>query len=609
MLLFYNSIMRYKALNFIIILSISIILIVLIVYKIKIEPLNKSVSLSISSRNEFKQATNSQFSKEIVDTAYKRVTGEFKDGSHVKLFIPNLPYLAISHSINSALIRPANNKEGWEYDLALSHINISNKIYEFSLKKNVKFQDGTPFNADSVLLNMEYFKKQPFTYTKLYKIFDRVEKIDDYTVRFYLKESYGVFIHDAIWIQFYSTSYLKKYGWNGKNSAPNLAAPGLYGLGPYILQEGYIEGDRSTHKVELRANPNYWGESKPKVEFITLYTSLETEEALDLILYNEGELDITSIPFAYEAETVLSEYAKLIISPSTNSYAMHFNLINGNKAIMDEKIRYAINQSIDREMLLNLSMLGEGELSPTMVSPNFNGVNDAINLLEDFFKNEENRLKGKDKTEILKKIVTEFQIEKGMNPQLPLEINILTQESFLFLVKDIQFFLSNINIKLVLNVVPDEKTVFKELFGTHKNENTTEWDILLWGNYDWYRHPWTAFFVYRPGDAWSSLPADQKLIELTNKLLEINTGSDKFVPLMSSFIKYVYMKNYMLFLPNPNNIYAVNKEVVFNPRTSAFVPLWELEVTDLHWSIRGSVEYPADLKMPFQISRINFKGD
>ena len=110
-----------------------------------------------------------------LDPAPGEVTGEFRAGSHVKVFLPNLPYLAISHAINASLVRPANNEQGWQYDLAISHHNIGDMVWEFELRQDVHFHDGSPFNADSVLLNMDYFKKQPFTFTKLSKI-DRLAR-------------------------------------------------------------------------------------------------------------------------------------------------------------------------------------------------------------------------------------------------------------------------------------------------------------------------------------------------------------------------------------------------------------------------------------------------
>jgi peptide/nickel transport system substrate-binding protein len=79
--------------------------------------------------------------------------------------------------------------------------------------------------------------------------------------------------------------------------------------------------------------------------------------------------------------------------------------------------------------------------------------------------------------------------------------------------------------------------------------------------------------------------------------------SDKYVPLLAEFIRHVYEHNYMVFLPNPNNVYAVNKEVVFTPGRSAFVYLRDLQVTDQHWSLRGDQPYPAERQRPLRIIR------
>jgi ABC-type transport system substrate-binding protein len=541
-----------------------------------------------------------------VDPASGEVTGEFREGSHVKLFLPNLPYIAVSHAINASLVRPANNEKGWQYDLAVSHRNIDDKIWEFRLREGARFQDGSPFNADSVLLNMEYFQREPFTFTKLSTILDRVEKVDDYTVRFYLTEPYGVFLHDANWLQFYTPEYLQKHGWNGKETCPNLAEPGRFALGPYILHEGYVEGDRSTPEVVLKANPEYWGEDKPKVETITIYTGLSIEEAHELALSGEGRVDITPVPFAYAAETVLSPYAKLAVSPSMNNYAMHFNMLNGNSAILDDRIRYAINHAIDQEYLLNLSMVGEGVQSPTMVSPNFYRVGEAIRSLDGYFAEYSG---ARDfSTGTLRSLVQEYQQENGLDPDQPLKLTLLVQESFLFLIRDIQYFLAQVNIDLQTTVVDSEKLVFRQLFDTQEDTNDISWDLLLWGNYDWYKHPWAAFFVYLPGTSWSTVPDNPELVELTRRLLGTDIESDEYVPMVADFIRYVYEKNYMVFLPTPNNVYAVNKEVAFMPGRSAFVYLRDLQVTDQHWSIRGDGPYPEERKVPLRISRQEIDG-
>ncbi|MCA9188812.1 MAG: ABC transporter substrate-binding protein, partial [Planctomycetales bacterium] len=484
------------------------------------------------------------------DATPTEVTGTLRPGSHVKLFIPNLPYLAISHAVNGALLRPADNKRGWTYDLAVSHHSIDDRIWEFRLREDAYFQDGRHFNADSVIENMAYFVKAPFTFTKLSSILERVEKVDDYTVRFHLSEPYGVFLHDVLWLQFYTPEYLQKFGWNGKPTCPNLAEPGPYGLGPYQLVEGYVEGDRSAPKVVLKANPRYWGDDKPKVETFTIYTSLTLNEARDLVQNHEGELDITPVAFADEVDTVLSAYAKLAVSPSLNNYAMHFNMLNGNPAIADERIRAVINHAIDQDYLLNLSMLGEGVPSPTMVSPNFFRVRAAIESLQGFF--DEERRTHDFSTDALRQVVRDYQREQGRDPDEPLRITVLAQESFLFLIRDIRHLLERVNIELVLDILPKEKDVFLQLFATWRNQNDHPWDLLLWGNYDWYKPRWAAFFVYRPFYDWSTIPENDELVALTDEMVRTNVDDPGYPRFLARFIRHVYERNYMVFLPTPN---------------------------------------------------------
>ncbi|MBT5141178.1 MAG: ABC transporter substrate-binding protein [Gemmatimonadetes bacterium] len=535
------------------------------------------------------------------DPTPEEITGTLRLGSHVKLFLPNLPYLAISHAINAALVRPANNEKGWQYDLAISHQSIDDRIWEFDLHRSAHFQDGTPFDADAVLRNMAYFVREPFKFTKLSSILERVEKVDDYTVRFHLSEPYGVFLHDAMWLQFYTEPYLQKFGWNGKPTCPNLAEPGPYGMGPYRLHRGYVEGDRSASEVVLIADPDYWGAVKAKVDTITIYTELGIAEARDLALFAEGSVDLTPVPFADQVQTVTSPFAKLAVAPSMNNYAMHFNMLNGDPALVDDRIRFVIHHAIDQEYLLNLSMLGEGALSPTMVSPNFYQVGSTIDSMAEYFDDYVQR--HDTSTEALRHLVAGYQSERGLNPSEPLRLVLYAQESFLFLIRDIQYFLRQVNIELSVEVVGSEKMVFRELLSTWQNENEQAWDLLLWGNYDWYKHPWAAFFVYRPGTAWCTIPATAELVDFTDRLVQTHVESAAYRPLLADFIRHVYERNYMLFLPTPNNVYAVNKEVVFNPGRSAFVYLRDLEVTAYHWSIRGSAAYPDERLRPRQVNR------
>ncbi len=526
------------------------------------------------------------------DDAPERVSGILQKKSHIKVFLPSLPYLYVSHSINGVLVRPANNAQGWDWDLAISYTQLSDTSYEFKLRQGVVFQDGTPFNADAVVLNMKYFKKKPYLFTKIDQVYSHAEKVDNYTVRLHLKQKYSLFIRDLIWVVFYTEKYLAKYGWNGKATAPNLAEPGLYGLGPYILKKGYVEGNRRTSEVVLERNPLYWNKKFPKIDTVTLYTEFEPEKALEAVTQSEGILDIAPIPFSAKVETILSPYSKLQTTPSTNNWAIHINMRTGNKRLRERKVRIALNQALHQENLLNFVYDQEGLIKPTLVSPMFPVVRGVLKGMKAY--SEVQNPYNPQKQEELKKILD------------GLELKIITQRHFMFLWKGIEYQLNKVGVTLTFDITNTEKYVFDQLLTTNAGENTKEWDLLIWGCDDWHNHPWSAFFVYRSHNYWSTIGPDPISDSYIENFFRQSEDSPEYKQAVSDIINHAYKNGYMLFVPAPNKVMAVNKEVVFSPWKMAVIPLWEIEVTKDHWSLREG-NYSDGLKKP--IAPIHFKED
>ena len=491
-------------------------------------------------------------------------------GSHVKIYVSSLPYIYTAHAVNGSLLRPANNDRGWDYYMATSHSKVSDTIYEFTLRKGVRFQDGSPFNADSVIENMAYFKKKPFLFSKINKVYDRAEKVDDYKVRFYLKEEYGTFLNDVIWIQFYTTEYLKKFGWNGKTTCPNLAEAGPYGLGPYTLTEGYIEGDRKTDKAVLVANPYYYDRDSVKVEKFTIYTKMDHKIALSDVIESEGYLDIMPIALPDVKLVSSSPYAKLVTGPSTDNIAIHINMINGNEKLKNREVRLALNKAIDQEHLLNYAFSGYGQIKPTLASPNFPGVKEAARSLKAYSEVES----PKEIRQELKNIVG------GM------KLKVLTQQKFMFLWRSIDRDLRKVGVELDFEIV-DETTIFEQILSTNAGKNTKSWDLIVWGDDDWYfNHPWAATFVYQPNSVWSTMPADPVMGKYIDEMFKAATSTPEFNEVMRKMINHVYRNAYMLVVPAPDKVVAVNNKVSYTPLPMASLPLWEIEVSDDHWSMK-----------------------
>ena len=125
----------------------------------------------------------------------------------------------------------------------------------FILNKNARFSDGSPVTADDVVFSFNAIigKGSPI-YRMYYADVDRVEKINDYEVRFYAKEGTNNKELPLILSQF-SIFSAKDWQWRDFDK-PTLQVP--LGSGPYIVKDFQVN-----KYVELHKNPQYWGKNLP----------------------------------------------------------------------------------------------------------------------------------------------------------------------------------------------------------------------------------------------------------------------------------------------------------------------------------------------------------
>jgi len=516
----------------------------------------------------------------------KDLINERVKGSHIKVFIPSIPYSYVSKLINGTLFRLNDSPRGWDLMMATSYKKIDEITYDITLRKGVWFQDGSSFNADSVVKNIDAFIKQPFTYTDIHNRLKSIEKIDKYSVRFHLNKPYGMFLSDLARINLYSDVYLKKFSWQGRATGDNTQEAGPYGLGPYVLVKGYATGRKQTPIVELKANPYYYESGLPYIENITIFTQLETTKAVDMSLNYEGKLDIYPLPFNKKTEATLSKYAKLVTSPSTNNITMYFNLMKSNSVLKDKNVRIALNKAINQANLLNFVYKNEGKIAPTASSTNYNSIRLATQKLAPYGK----KLSLKDR--------------KALKDTLDkVHLKIVTQDRFMFLWKGIEYQLNQFGVSLEYKITTSEKDIYANLLTNRLAPK--DWDILTWGNDDWYgNHPWTTFFAYRTSSEWSAIDSDELLQKYINNLFDYEQDSKQYNDIVKKIVYRVYDQAYMLFVPSPNIVLAVNKEVSYTPSTIAIMPLWRAKISKYHWSIRKG-DYPADRKNPMIPLRIH----
>lgn len=185
-----------------------------------------------------------------------------------------------------------------------------------------------------------------------------------------------------------------------------------------------------------------------------------------------------------------------------------------------------------------------------------------------------------------------------------LQLKVLAQDRYRSLWRGIETQFEKVGVKLQIKFTTSEKEIFGPLLQTNAGLNTEQWDLLIWGNDDWYfNHPFTAFFVLRTNNVWSTVYPDPTMDRYIEDMFRTSVSDRAFVSICEKIMRRAYEEAYMLFVPTPNKVFAVNKEVVFRPYKMACIPLWKIEVTDRHWSVRGDSSYPAELKRPVEIQR------
>ena len=513
-------------------------------------------------------------------------------GSHIRVFFPTMPYLYVSKLINGTLVRSSGNPDGWAYMMAISHQKIDELTYEFRLREGVLFQNGTPFNADSVVENFEYSMKAPVVYSDIHKRLRGVSKVDDYTIRVHLHKPYGLLMSDLTSINLYPSEYLKHYGWSsGESSTCNsMQVAGPWGLGPYILMEGYATGRYQTPVLELKANSNYYEKGVPFIDKITVFTELTSQEALKMAT-EEGTLDITPIPFNKKVETVLSKYARLVTKPSLHNISIYFNMLKPNSKLKDQNVRIALNKAINQKNLLNFVYKKEGVLAPTEASPNYRSIKRATMDIVPWGE----VVRGVSESE-------ERELKKTLNG---LHLKVVTMDRFMFLWHGIEHQLKRYGVSLEYAITSNEKEIYEQLLTNR--EEPKEWDILTWGNDDWSsNNPWTAFFAYRISDKWSAIEKDDTMQEWIEQFFDAEFQSDAFYRVVSNIVHRAYEKAYMLFVPSPNIVLAVNKEVSYEPSSVLLMPLWKAKLTKYHRSIRGEIDYPKERENPLLPMRFTY---
>jgi peptide/nickel transport system substrate-binding protein len=231
--------------------------------------------------------------------------------------------------------------ESWEY----SQDGLS---YTFKLRKGVTFHHGKPFTAKDVEYTFQRIQdpKSGSLYAANLRTVSKTEVVDDYTIRFVLKEPNVTF------------PYLISaagFGIVPSDRTTEQLAKEPSGTGPFKLAQ-YTAGER----LVFKRNEQYWDKELPYLD--ELQFSFISEPAAQLVALTSGSVDIVDqVGIENLAQLEKATGIKVVEGPRGlyHLFAMHAT----EKPFDDVRVRQAFKYAIDRAALQKAILQGRGSIA------------------------------------------------------------------------------------------------------------------------------------------------------------------------------------------------------------------------------------------------------
>ncbi len=244
--------------------------------------------------------------------------------------------------------------------------------YQFTLRDDVKFSDGTQLTASDVefslvrLLALDTSVNTDFAScilgadeliaTEGYSYDDTVEGIevvDDTHINITLAYPFAGFLYELATPAgcIYSKAAVEAAGDNYGNEVES-----AIGSGPYVITDWTRDSS-----LTLELNPEYWGD-EPSVKKVDI--QIVPDASTINMMFQNGEIDILDcddLDSSVVESTYKTAYADQIVT--SNRLATTYLILNeDDEYLSDVNVRKAIQMAIDRQSILDTVYSGDGNL-------------------------------------------------------------------------------------------------------------------------------------------------------------------------------------------------------------------------------------------------------
>ncbi|RJL30083.1 ABC transporter substrate-binding protein [Bailinhaonella thermotolerans] len=239
----------------------------------------------------------------------------------------------------------------WKYDDKRTELTLT-------LRGDVKFDDGTPFNAAAVKANLERFQKGGGGQARTLADLQEVKVVDDTHVTLVLKQPNPAmlfYLSDAAGLMANPAAFAK--GDSLRNSPD--------GTGPYDLDAGTTTiGTR----WEFKRAPKYWG---PKLPYDKVAISFFDNETAIVNGLKTGQVNAALLQNTDQQASVTGDAKLKTIKQEFDFQGLLLFDRAGmvTPALRDPRVRQAINYAIDRKTMLDKIRQGQGAVTSQVFGP------------------------------------------------------------------------------------------------------------------------------------------------------------------------------------------------------------------------------------------------
>ena len=269
--------------------------------------------------------------------------------------------------------------------LATSWQQISPTQWRFTLRKGVKFHDGSPFTADDVVFSYGRII-QPQGTNQIYVTgVKEAKKVDDHTVDLILSGPNPVLLRLLVDFRIMSKTWAVKTKSENiqdyKAREETFASRNANGTGPYVIK--LWEPDK---RILLAANTAWWDKLQGNVTDV-IYTPIKAD-ATRVAALLAGDVDlVTDLPTQDVTRLrgdpklkVLdgAEARTIFIGMDQFSNELLYSNVKGKNPFKDIRVRKALNIAVDRDAIKRVTMRGLSVPAAIMVPPGVHGYTSEL---------------------------------------------------------------------------------------------------------------------------------------------------------------------------------------------------------------------------------------